>query len=58
MISFVQWDLISPPHLVGLSNYRMIVHDPQLGQTLWNTFLFDIMTTAVHLSWASAWRWP
>ena len=49
VISFVQWDLISPPKLVGLGNYRMIVHDPQLGQTLWNTFLFDIMTTAVHL---------
>jgi multiple sugar transport system permease protein len=49
VISFVQWDLISAPHLVGLNNYRMVAHDPQLGQTLWNTFLFDIMTTAVHL---------
>jgi multiple sugar transport system permease protein len=49
VISFVQWDLISPPHLVGLANYKMVGSDPQLGQTLWNTFLFDIMTTAVHL---------
>jgi multiple sugar transport system permease protein len=49
LVSFVQWDLISPPHLVGLSNYRAVAHDPQLGQTLWNTFLFDVMTTAVHL---------
>jgi multiple sugar transport system permease protein len=49
VISFVQWDLISAPHLVGLGNYKMVGSDPQLGQTLWNTFLFDIMTTAVHL---------
>jgi multiple sugar transport system permease protein len=49
VISFVQWNLISPPHFIGLSNYRAAAHDPQLGQTLWNTFLFDIMTTAVHV---------
>ncbi len=49
LISFVQWDLVSPPHLVGLANYRAVGHDPQLGQTLYNTFLFDVMTTAVHL---------
>jgi multiple sugar transport system permease protein len=49
LISFVQWDLISPPHVVGLANYRAVGHDPQLGQTLYNTFLFDVMTTAVHL---------
>ena len=48
-ISFVQWDLISPPRVVGLHNYQMVAHDPQLGQTLSNTFFFDIMTTAVHI---------
>jgi multiple sugar transport system permease protein len=49
LISFVQWNLISPPHFVGLGNYRAVAHDAQLGQTLWNTFLFDIMTTAIHI---------
>lgn len=48
-MSFLQWDLISPAHLTGLSNYREVAHDPELGQTLSNTFLLDIMTTAVHL---------
>jgi multiple sugar transport system permease protein len=48
-ISFVQWDLISPAHFIGFGNYRAVAHDTQLGQTLMNTFLFDIMTTAVHL---------
>ena len=49
IVSFLQWDLISPPHLAGLTNYRQVVHDPQLGQTLTNTFLLDIMTTFVHI---------
>jgi multiple sugar transport system permease protein len=49
LISFVQWDLISAPHFVGLGNYRAVAHDAQLGQTLWNTFLFDILTTAIHV---------
>ncbi len=49
LISFVQWDLISPPHFVGLGNYRAIGHDHQLGQTLSNTFFFTIMTTAIHI---------
>jgi multiple sugar transport system permease protein len=49
VISFLQWDLISPPHFVGLSNYRALAHDQQLGQTLANTVLFDIMTTAIHV---------
>jgi multiple sugar transport system permease protein len=49
VISFVQWDLISPPHWVGLGNYRAVGHDHQLGQTLSNTFFFTIMTTALHI---------
>jgi ABC-type sugar transport system permease subunit len=49
LISFLQWNLITPPHFSGLSNFREIVHDPELGQTLSNTFLLDIMTTALHV---------
>jgi multiple sugar transport system permease protein len=49
VISFVQWNLISPAHFIGVGNYRAVAHDPELGQTLWNTFLFDIMTTAIHV---------
>lgn len=54
LISFVQWDLISAPHFVGLQNFRAVGRDPQLGQTLLNSFLFDIMTTSVHLVLALA----
>ena len=48
-VSFLQWDLISPAHFVGLGNHRQVVHDPQLGKTLTNTFLFHILTTSIHL---------
>jgi ABC-type sugar transport system permease subunit len=49
IISFVQWDLISAPHFVGLANFRSVAHDTQLGRTLLNSLLFDIMTTTIHL---------
>lgn len=49
IISFLQWDLISAPHFVGLQNFREVARDPELGRTLLNSFLFDIMTTSVHL---------
>jgi multiple sugar transport system permease protein len=49
VISFLQWDLISAPHFVGLANYRHLVTDNQLGRTLLNTFLFDVMTTTLHV---------
>ena len=49
VISFTQWNLITPPRWVGLGNYFQVAHDTQLGQTLLNTFLFDIMTTALHV---------
>jgi multiple sugar transport system permease protein len=49
IISFLQWDLVSAPHFVGLQNFRAVAHDSQLGRTLLNSFLFDIMTTTVHI---------
>lgn len=49
IISFVQWDLLSAPHFVGLANFRAVGKDAQLGRTLLNSLLFDVMTTAIHL---------
>jgi multiple sugar transport system permease protein len=49
IISFLQWDLVSAPHFVGLQNFRAVAHDSQLGRTLLNSFLFDIMTTTIHI---------
>ena len=49
VISFLQWDLVSPPKWVGLSNFKALAHDPQVASSLLNSFLFDIMTTSVHI---------
>ena len=49
LISFVQWDLVSAPHWVGLSNFRALAHDPDLARALLTSFLFDVMTTTVHI---------
>jgi multiple sugar transport system permease protein len=47
--SFFQWDLLTPPKFSGLANFRMLAHDPQLGQALFNSLLFDVMTTSLHI---------
>ncbi len=49
LISFLQWDLVSPPKWVGTSNFQALAHDPQLASSLLNSFLFDIMTTTLHI---------
>ena len=49
VFSFLQWDLLTPPKFAGLSNFRMLVHDPELAQALFNSLLFDIMTTSLHI---------
>jgi multiple sugar transport system permease protein len=49
LISFVQWDLVSPPRWVGTANFQALAHDPQLARSLLTSFLFDIMTTSIHI---------
>jgi multiple sugar transport system permease protein len=49
VISFLQWDLVSAPKWVGVSNFKALAHDPQVASSLLNSFLFDIMTTTVHI---------
>ena len=49
IFSFLQWDLLTPPKFAGLSNFRMLAHDPQLAQALFNSLIFDLMTTSLHI---------
>jgi multiple sugar transport system permease protein len=49
VFSFLQWDLLTPPRFAGLSNFRMLGHDPELAHALFNSLLFDIMTTSLHV---------
>ena len=32
VFSFLQWDLLTPPKFAGLSNFRMLAHDPELDR--------------------------
>ena len=47
--SFFQWDLLTPPKFAGLANFRMLAHDPELAQALFNSLIFDLMTTTLHI---------
>ncbi len=47
--SFFQWDLLTPPKFAGLSNFHMLAHDPELAQALFNSLIFDLMTTTLHI---------
>ncbi len=49
VFSFLQWDLLTPPKFAGLSNFRMLAHDPEMAHALVNSLLFDIMTTSLHI---------
>ncbi|MDA8296528.1 MAG: sugar ABC transporter permease [Actinomycetota bacterium] len=42
-ISFTNWDLASAPHFVGLANYRRMLSDPMVGQSIETTFFFLLM---------------
>lgn len=36
-LSFVRWDLFSPPQFVGLNNYLTLLRDPLFWKFCWNT---------------------
>jgi multiple sugar transport system permease protein len=44
LISFTEWDLLSPPEFVGLQNYAdLLTDDPLFWHTLKNTVLYSLM---------------
>jgi multiple sugar transport system permease protein len=42
LVSFAEWDLLSPPAWVGLHNYRRLLDDPRFWQALRVTTLFTL----------------
>ena len=40
VISFTSWDLLSPPHWIGLNNFRQLIHDKEFLHSLTNTLTF------------------
>lgn len=43
VISFMDWDLFSPPEWVGFQNYLNLFQDKLFFQSLWNTFRYTLM---------------
>ena len=37
ILSFMKWDLLSPPKFVGFDNFRMLAQDPLFWKFCWNT---------------------
>jgi len=42
-LSFTRWDGISPPHNVGLANYRAMASDPIFRSALWHTVIWLVL---------------
>ncbi len=49
-ISFFRWDLISPPHYVGLANFARLPHDRVFMAALWNTAYYTVGVVVLSVS--------
>ncbi|MEX0852336.1 MAG: sugar ABC transporter permease [Bauldia sp.] len=48
-LSFTDWNLLRPAHLVGLKNYVKLVNDPVFWKVFRNTFAYLVLGTPVSL---------
>ena len=46
-LSFTDWDLLSPPRWLGLDNYRELVDDRRVRESLWVTGYYVVGTTVL-----------
>jgi ABC-type sugar transport system permease subunit len=49
VLSFYQWDLLTPAKYTGLENYRELAHDTKLWQAVRNTFVFAFWSLVLHI---------
>lgn len=42
-LSFTEYDVLRPPHAVGLSNYQQLLVDPRIRISLWNSFFYAVL---------------
>ncbi|MBM7824389.1 multiple sugar transport system permease protein [Arcanobacterium pluranimalium] len=43
VLSFTEWNLISPPHWVGFDNYISISSDPEFWRSIFTTAVFSVL---------------
>jgi len=50
VLSFMSWDLFSPPRWIGLDNFRNLFHDRLVGLSLYNTAFFTAISVPLNLA--------
>ena len=50
VLSFSEWDLLSPMKFVGVSNYVNLASDETFWKVLWNTFYFTLGTVPIGIA--------
>lgn len=48
-LSFTDWDLMSPPKFIGLTNYQKLFADPEFWKVFKNTFIYLLVGTPISL---------
>lgn len=50
-LSFMDWNLLSPPKFAGLDNYRkMLTEEPQVWKSVWITTYYSVVSVPLHLA--------
>lgn len=52
LISFTDWDLLTPASPVGLANYQRLISDPDFWQSLWVTFNYVVINIFIQTALA------
>lgn len=49
-LSLTNWDILTPPHFIGLGNFRFLLHDPLFTQALVNTMYFVVVAVPAQIA--------
>jgi multiple sugar transport system permease protein len=49
-LSFMEWEILTPPQWVGLANFAALLRDPLFGLSLWNTMYYTLLGVPVYLA--------
>jgi multiple sugar transport system permease protein len=46
---FTKWELLTPPRWIGLGNFQFLLADKTFRTTLWNTFVYTVVSVPLQL---------
>ena len=49
-LSFMQWEILTPPKWIGLGNFAQIAADPLFRESLWNTVYYTALGVPIYLT--------